>query len=275
MLQSHVELLFIGCYIYNTRVNYTDFIFPGACFIIVLLMILIFWLREKSIKEQEYEFITIVTHKFRTPLTGIKWAIEAFKGEVTHEQKEDILKQMENSNAKILEIVDLLAGFVKFDKKLEYAFEAASLHEMVQESMTKYGQYIRLRNIHFTIDEDQTIPMIIIDRRKIQFVIDMLIDNAIKYSQEGGSITVAIQQTPDKVLLSVQDSGIGLNFSDRKRLFKKFFRSDDAKTMDTEGMGMGLYTAQTIMRHHHGTLRAESEGRGKGTTFIIELNKKN
>ncbi len=248
-----------------------SFVLPVASSAVVALLVVFFWIRERAIEEREYQFITIVTHKFRTPLTGIKWAIDAFKKEVTHEEKVDILKQMENSSNKLMEIVDILIGFVKFNKKLEYAFEASSLHEMIQESLEKYGQRIREKQMHFNIQMDQDVPLIIVDKRKIQFVIDMLVDNAIKYTPNGGVITAGVTTSKNNVVISVNDTGMGMSTSDLTHVFKKFFRSKEAKIIDTEGMGMGLHTAQVIMHHHGGRIWAASPGKDKGTTFFVEL----
>ncbi|MDQ3077005.1 MAG: HAMP domain-containing histidine kinase [bacterium] len=273
-----VIVVVVVIFLNYTRTTLTPFIsdlpsnvLPIASSAIVVLLVVVFWLRERAIEEREYQFITIVTHKFRTPLTGIKWAIDEFKKEVTHEEKVDILKQMENSSNKLMEIVDILIGFVKFNKKLEYAFEASSLHEMIQESLEKYGQKIREKAMHFNIQMDQDVPLIVVDRRKIQFVIDMLVDNAIKYTPQGGTITAGVVTTKNSVLVSVTDTGMGMSMFDLTHVFKKFYRSKEAKTIDTEGMGMGLHTAQVIMHHHGGRIWATSPGKDKGATFHVEL----
>ncbi len=232
-----------------------------------------FWLREAENDRLRYEFFTIVTHKFNTPLTGIRWAIQMLHKELTFQEKEDLLNQMSKANERLMEIVGLLVGFVKFDTRLEYAYEAASVREMIDETLKKYAEQIRHKNISFEINSSQSVPSIIIDRRKIQFAIDMLFDNAIKYTPEGGKITVAIIQEKKYITLSVKDTGIGITPADMRNLFKRFYRSHDAKKVDTEGMGLGLYTIRKIIEHHHGKIWVTSEGKGKGSTFYIQLRK--
>ncbi len=238
---------------------------------ILIILIFIFWLHERKLKAEQYEFFTIVTHKFRTPLTGIKWAIQSLQKEITYQEKDTILKQMESSEEKLMEIVDLLTSFVKFNKKLDYAFEAASIQEMVQTSLSKNSDRVHTKNIKFTFDADPNVPFIVIDKRKIQFVVDMLIDNALKYTPAEGSVMVSISSDRKNVLLAIADTGMGLTRQDKSHLFTKFYRSPEAKVVDTEGMGLGLYTARTIATHHGGHLWAESEGKDKGTTFFLEL----
>jgi signal transduction histidine kinase len=251
--------------------EYTIPVFSG---IVVLIIMLTFWFRESADEKLRYEFFTIVTHKFNTPLTGLRWAIQMLHKELTFQEKEDLLKQMEGANERLMEIVSLLVGFVKFDRRLEYAYEAASVREMIDESLQKYGGQIRQKNISFEINSSQAIPTIIIDKRKIQFVIDMLLDNAVKYTPSGGKIKVEVIQQRKSILLSVADTGIGIKMLDMRKLFKRFYRSEDAKKVDTEGMGLGLYTIKRIVEHHNGRIWAKSGGKGKGSTFYLELKMK-
>jgi signal transduction histidine kinase len=99
----------------------------------------------------------------------------------------------------------------------------------------------------------------------------MLIDNATKYTSQKGSISVAFDTDEKSVTIRVSDTGIGLGFWDKHRLFRHFFRANSAKLMDTNGLGLGLYTAKKIVDHHKGKLWAESEGLGKGATFCVRL----
>jgi len=262
-------------YIYsNFLVNFPVFSIPIVSILIILVITSIFssWATEND--RLKYEFITVVTHKFRTPITGIKWAIAALRKDITLQEKEDLLRKMEGTNERLMEIVDLLVGSVKFDKKLEYTYEAASLREMIDVSLQKYSEHIRRKDIIFKIDSGQSLPLIIIDKRKIQFAVDMLIDNAIKYTPSDGTITVSLKQEDDHIILGVHDSGIGINAIDIRRIFKRFFRTTEARALDNEGMGLGLYTVKKIIEKHNGKIWVESEGKGKGSNFFIQLKVK-
>ncbi len=243
----------------------------GLSFLLVILIIFLFILREIENIKIKNEFITIVTHKFRTPLTGIRWSIDMLQKDITLTEKKDLLLEMQKTNDRLMEIVNLLVGFAKFDKRLHYAFEAVSLRELVGISLEKYSSLLCRKKIEFLIDSDKELPLIIIDKAKIQFVIDMLIDNAIKYSLNGGSINISFEINKKYIVLKVKDTGIGISYLDSKKLFKHFFRSKSAKIMDTEGLGLGLYTAKKIVVQHKGHLWAESKGSNKGSTFFMEL----
>lgn len=239
--------------------------------VMVIFIVIVFLLREKENNKVRNEFVTIITHKFRTPLTGIRWTIDMLQKDISLLEKKDLLLEMQKANDRLMEIVDLLVGFAKFDRKLDYAYEAVSLREIVNMSLSKYSAAGKLKNIHFLINSDRELPLIIIDRAKIQFVVDMLVDNAIKYTPKDGSVTISFEMDSKCITLKITDTGIGFNYFESLRLFNHFFRSPSAKLMETEGLGLGLYTARLITKHHKGKLWAESRGANKGSTFFLCL----
>ncbi len=240
--------------------------------ILAIFVLIIFWLQRVEENRIRGEFITIVTHKFRTPLTGIKWAIETLQKDITFQQKEDLLKQIEIADDKLIEIVNILVGFSKSDEKMnEYAYEAVSIREILDVILVKYSELIRQKKIAFTIDNDKDIPLIIIDKVKMEFVINTLVDNAIRYTPVGGSVGISITRLDDDVVVKVSDSGIGLRHGDFGHIFKNFFRGKDAKIMDTEGMGVSLYVSNTIVDHHGGKLEVYSKGKNKGSVFTLNI----
>lgn len=242
-----------------------------ASIIVISAIFYTIW-RETVEKEQaQEEFVSVVTHKFRTPLTGVKWAIEMLRKNITEQEKQDILAHMENSNQRLMEIVDLMIGFAQFDKHLEYSYEATPLREIVDTSLQRFGDQLHEKNINFQIEGAATLPSVIVDKRKIQFVVDMLIDNAIKYTPVAGIITIGFSQDKKHLTLSVHDTGIGVSWADRSSVFKKYYRSSNAKLSHAEGMGLGLYTAKIIVEKHHGRIWFDSKGVGKGSTFYISL----
>jgi two-component system sensor histidine kinase VicK len=220
----------------------------------------------------KHDFVTIVTHKFRTPITGMKWALDNLKdNSLTQQERIDVVRRMEQSTERLLEIVDLMVGASQFDRRIGYMHELASIREMVESSLQKYAEFIRSKNITLQIDPGNNIPKIIIDKRKLQFALDVLIENAIKYTPAGGKVAINFIQNNKTVILKIQDTGIGFGFFERKRIFKEFYRAPAAKTIDTEGMGLGLFTAKTIVEAHGGKLWATSKGKNRGATFYMEL----
>lgn len=244
---------------------------PIFTFLFVCFLVFSLWQREREVLELKYEFLTIATHKFRTALTGIKWVTDLLKGDITLKEKNDFLAQIDNSLEKLMTVVDHLAGIAKFDSHLAYAFKAISLREMIDESLQRYSQHISKKNIHFDIETGEKIPLIIADAQKIQFVIDTLFENAIKYTPLGGLINAAVFSEKGYIVFVIKDSGIGLTWRERKRIFKKFFRGSRAKSADTEGLGLALFMSKTIIKHHKGKMWVKSKGKNKGSTFYVML----
>lgn len=247
------------------------YVLPTISIFLIILFFIFFIYREKENRKIQSEFFTIVAHKFRTPLTGIRWMIDMLQKDMTLLEKKDLLMELQKANERLLEIVDLLTGFAKFDKNLTYAYGAVSLSEIVSFSLTKYASLIKSKEIKFSLGSGTGLPLIIIDKAKIQFVVDMLVDNALKYSHKGGMIFVNYELSNSRITLSVKDGGIGMKKEDLKKIFKNFFRAENAKVVDSSGLGLGLYTAQKIVINHKGKLWAESEGINKGTTFYLQL----
>jgi len=244
---------------------------PVVSFVVAVIITSYFWHRKEQDELIKYSFLTIATHKFRTPLTAIKWAAESLRKPVTNEEQKIIADQITQSNERLIQIVDILAGLAKMDDKSDYDLVAVSFREMVEQTIAKYGPRIKEKNITFSIDIGEHIPMITVDVKRIQFAIEMMFENAIKYTPPGGKIKATVIFKNDSIVLAVKDSGIGMTTLERARLFKKFFRSEAARQTDPEGMGLGMFIAQAVVRRHHGELWAESPGRGKGATFYMRL----
>jgi signal transduction histidine kinase len=262
--------------VYSVLPFIPEWIIPIISIIIVVSIIVMFWYREHKNELMKQEFITVITHKFRTPITGIKWAIQMLKNDVTYEVKDDLLKEMERASQRIMEIVDLVTGFAKFDSRLQYAFSYVSIRSLVDASLSKYSQWIRDKKMGFNIESSEFLPPLYLDKSKIQFVLDILMENAIKYSAVGGLISMRISENKSKhtLLFSIQDSGIGMSPEELRMVFRRFWRSEKARTVDTEGMGLGLHTAKNIMDHHDARIWAESKGTGQGTTFYLQFKVK-
>jgi two-component system sensor histidine kinase VicK len=110
-----------------------------------------------------------------------------------------------------------------------------------------------------------------VDLNKISFVIDTIIENAIYYTKQDGKILIDCITNPKKLTLFISDTGIGLSFINKIMIFSKFYRSKQAKLMNTDGMGLRLYLSRQIIKQHHGKIYSKSNGLNEGTTFFVEL----
>jgi signal transduction histidine kinase len=112
-----------------------------------------------------------------------------------------------------------------------------------------------------------------IDKARMEFVIQVLFENALAYTPTGKNVEVTVGHSGRKAFISVTDHGIGMDHKTISRLFTEFFRADNAKRVDTDGFGVGLYLAKSVVRRHKGKLEAFSDGLNAGSTFVVTLKR--
>jgi signal transduction histidine kinase len=246
---------------------------PGISGAAALLVLLLFIELNRENEIAKNDFMSIVTHKFRTPLTAIRWSLSMLKSDITNDEKQLLLKRLDQASTRMSEIIDLIVKFAKFDSGMEYAYKAASFREMVYESLDKNAETLRDKNIKLDIAPLTSLPLIVIDQSKIQFVIDSLIDNAIRYTPAGGTINIFAENKNDSISFIIKDTGIGIQKTLINKVSRRFYRTPEAKRIDTEGLGMSLYTAKSIIKRHGGKLFIESKGENLGTTITVEIPK--
>lgn len=238
----------------------------GALFVIYQIIKAYF-----SSKKLEHEFTSIVNHTFRTPITSVLWFVKEMEKEIPESEKRLYLQNIENSMNKILGIVDLFAGIKNIKDVSGYFFEATSLREVVEKSILKYREQINKKGLGFQVSTFKDVPLLTMDLKKISFVVDTLIENAILYTPKEGKILIDCIAKKDKLTLYISDTGIGLSFKDKMNIFSKFYRGNRATLLNTEGMGLRLYLSKIIIKRHGGKIHAKSKGIDQGTTFILEL----
>jgi signal transduction histidine kinase len=228
-------------------------------------------LRENSV--MKYEFITIIAHKFRTPLTQMKWLFESFLGEEHDSYKRQSLEQLQEANQQLISLTASLIELTDSDNssKSSYVFEKLPLCEVVKAVTDDMKNSFHEKNIFFSSQCDNPKIIAKIDKPRIEFVLQTLLDNARTYTPTGRNVDITVTANKSKAIISVIDHGIGIAKEDLPRIFSKFYRTDNAKLVDTEGFGIGLYLAQTIVHRHGGRIEVNSDGIDKGSTFNVIL----
>lgn len=232
---------------------------------------LVVWKHLREIDLLKYEFITTVTHKFRTPLTGIKWATENLKTSTLSEDQKTQVEYIRNANQKLVELTDLLVTTSEAEHaSYEYHSTPQDISQLSEEILSSLLHQIQTRKV--TITTNFT-PHLVgsFDVIRMKFVLQTLIENAIHYSEGRGTITITTKEDGKNIVFSVQDAGIGMNKEELTRIFSKFYRTSRARAADTEGLGIGLFIAREIILHHKGRIWAESEGQGKGSLFTFTI----
>ena len=225
------------------------------------------------IKEDKMEnkIISIINHTFRTPITSIIWHTKELENNLPQNERLLYLQNINNSTNKLLNTIDVLVGIKNIKNISGYSFKAVSIREIIEKSIKKYREQINKKGLAFQIPIFKDIPLLTVDLKKISFVVDTIIENAISYTGQNGRIVIDCISDSQKIIIYISDTGIGLRTIDKIMIFSKFYRSKKAKLMNTDGMGLRLYLSKQIIKRHHGKIYAKSNGRNEGTTFFIEL----
>ncbi|HEY9583400.1 MAG TPA: HAMP domain-containing sensor histidine kinase [Candidatus Paceibacterota bacterium] len=233
----------------------------------------IIWNKFKSYETLKYEFVTIIAHKFRTPLTQMKWILETLKEKEQDSYKLESIKTLEQSNRNLISLTGTLIELTdSADTSLaSYTFEKINACEMVNGMVSSLKDSFHEKNLFLGVKCASEEIFVMVDKPRMDFVLQTIMENAIRYSPPGRSVDIEVGRVKNKAIISVKDYGIGIDPADMGNVFSKFFRAPNAQNMDTEGFGVGLYLAQSIARRHNGKIEVFSEGLEKGTTFSVVL----
>ncbi|HEY4488242.1 MAG TPA: ATP-binding protein [Candidatus Paceibacterota bacterium] len=230
--------------------------------------------REYVMDRTKREFVSIAAHQLRTPLTGMSWTVEALlseaKGTLNVAQKElverglDAIKRMVDLVNDLLDVSRIEEG--RFGIKPEVQ-PLAPLLSRVLDNLKKQASKKSV-NLESRISPD--LPPVSIDVDKMEFVLNNIVDNAVKYTPAGGTVVVSTRAEKNAVVIEVRDTGIGIPAAEFDRVFTKFFRSRKALLYHTDGSGLGLYVAKNIVEQHGGSVAFQSV-ENQGTTFVISL----
>lgn len=231
---------------------------------------------EKEIDRAKSEFVSLASHQLRTPLGIAKWYIEAIKQEGYLDKipqiAKDYLEEVYKSNERLLSLVRDLLSISRIDQgKVRDNPQLVKITELIATIIKAMTILATKNNITIHLElKKSNIPMIFIDKLRLQEVIENLITNAIEYSNTNGKIDVTLGASTNKIFIVVKDTGIGISEVDQKKLFTKFFRSEKAIGKNTEGSGLGLYVAKSYIDAWGGSISVKSQEE-KGSMFTISL----
>jgi signal transduction histidine kinase len=227
---------------------------------------------DTQISKVKSDFISTAAHQFRTPLTGIRWALEALgNSELTEEQRTLIANATEKSK-ELVGIVGALLDISAIESgKYQYRFADTDIVLLVESVVNDFKQGASERHISLTFDRGESIPLITADKERLKWVLTNLVENAVKYTPEGGAVHVTVALGRERVLVSVRDTGIGIQDADRANIFERFYRGKNAAAKENEGNGLGLYIARTVANDHGGDLNFKPNEEGPGTLFTLSL----
>lgn len=217
-------------------------------------------------------FIANITHELKSPLSSLQLHLETLNTRnVPIEKQKAFLEQMIRDTARLQKLINIILEISSLESgKSKSNFEIHNVCEIIKRLVKESAEQFRLNEN--TIDFWCNINAdILIDVNAFKMVIDNLIDNSIKYSTDKLKIQIMIKSYLNKVEINFTDNGIGIAPNEHKNIFQKFYRIYDADIPNVKGTGLGLYWVKEIIKNHNGKISVRSEGKGKGTTFIIEL----
>ena len=229
--------------------------------------------RAKYLDRMKNEYITMMSHKILTPLTNIKWAAGVLSGHNLDEQKkQEGVKNITNNANKLIEFTSHLLNIAEIEEGLfGYKFEKVDMAELAEEIIKNYQQEALQRGIKILIDDPKNnFYFVRGDKNRLGSAIANYIDNAVKYSLDGGQIEASLHQDKYAVWFSVKDGGVGVSPESAGYLFTKFFRDKRAKAVHTEGTGAGLFIVKNIIEKHGGKVGYDPIKNG-GSLFYFTL----
>jgi signal transduction histidine kinase len=223
-------------------------------------------------QEMQSEFISTVSHELKTPVALIKGYAGTLRREDVDWDMDVIrssLEVIEDEADRLAELIENLLQASKLKaQRLRVDLGDAHLDRLAAQVVERFSTQTDKHK--FVLDFPSDFPVVQADEARIRQVLDNLVNNAIKYSPEGGTITIGGQVDSKYVTIYVRDEGVGISQQDQERVFERFYRVDGALSRSTQGTGLGLYLSKAIVEAHGGSLHVKSKP-GAGSTFYFTL----
>jgi len=218
------------------------------------------------------EFINIVSHNLRSPITNIKWVAEFLTSdnmEISSEKKEEYFNHLKENISRMVELVDELLIVARIEEgSLPIRKKEFSLEDLVKDLTDGSKTYAEASNVELKFNLEKNIPTAYFDPVLVKLAVENLLDNAIRYTKKGGAVEISIKKKDNYLRFEIKDQGVGIPDKDQQFIFQKFFRSENALRRQTQGSGLGLYISKMIIDKSGGKIWFESK-ENKGTTFYF------
>jgi signal transduction histidine kinase len=266
-----ISLNYLNSLIIRSNPDFPNWASSLIISLLVSIGLLFIWRKIRETDLLKYEFINIISHKFRTPLTAIKWSSDNLIENAPEDLKKDV-KVIQKSTRSLVDLTNILVGVSNNDRYMfEYKLDKVDLSNVVENIISDHLDKINDKKI--TINSlPKATYFVLADEHKIKFVFQTLIFNAINYNKIGGEIYFNLSKPDGKnIIFEIKDTGIGIGEKEIKHMFTKFYRTNSSRKADTEGMGIGLYLTKEILERHNGKIWVKSEGLEKGSSFFVSL----
>jgi two-component system NtrC family sensor kinase len=226
--------------------------------------------RLKELDRIKSEFVSIVSHDLRTPLTTIRGYVSLLpRVGPLNDTQQDFVARVERSTDSIVDLIADLLDIGKIEAGVDWEMTVVPLHTVVREVTERLQPNADLHRQTLGVYAPD-LPPVLGNRRRLEQVAANLIGNAIKYTPDHGSIDVALREDDGFLVLQVSDTGIGISLEDQRRVFDRFYRVESEATETIGGTGLGLSIVRAIVKKHAGRVWVRSE-LGRGSTFTVLL----
>jgi PAS domain S-box-containing protein len=228
---------------------------------------------ERALEKMKSDFVSTISHELRTPLASVYGAavtLSRRESDLDETQRGRLLAVIASEAERLARIVsDILLASRLDSQTLVFTIESCDAFETLQQAVEAARTHLP-QDIDLRLSKPAEPPPVAADPEKLRQVLGNVIDNAVKYSPDGGMVEIAVERRGRRVLFSVSDEGIGIPAEESERIFEKFYRLDPELLRGVGGTGLGLYISAELVRRMEGEIWVESE-LGKGSTFYVEL----
>ncbi|MEM9167354.1 MAG: ATP-binding protein [Planctomycetota bacterium] len=229
--------------------------------------------RQRAAEASRGEFLAQATHELRSPLTNVRLYVDQALGEGATDEtlRTEALNVISNETKRLERIVSDLLSISELESGKRTGHRGdVRLDQMLRDVQQAHERAAEQKNITLAFEMPPQIPVIKGDRDHVAMVLQNLVANAIKYTPDGGSVTVRIHVDDNSITLDVIDTGIGIDAAEATMVFDKFYRSEDQRVREVQGTGLGLAFAREVARQHGGDISLDSE-LNRGSTFSLRL----